>query len=294
MNLPMMVPMRKLMASLTLASVLLAACAEAPAPVNPRDAVLDAMMAVYEAGTLHETLTMSISAAGQTFSFAGEADVDNVHQRIDMTMDLGMLGGEMQVVMDGGVVYMRSPVFQDAGTEWVSMDPSKMDPGDAAQFGGFGTGTTNPSALVGLFAGVFDVKASGSQELKGIPTTHYIGTIDLKKVLEGFSDVVGKDVDAATKEQLAVAVDQFEALGIGEKIPFEIWIDGQGLPRRQRISMDFGDLVPGTEGASMDMTIDLSDFGQPVDIQVPRRSEVTDMTETLAGAGAGSGSGAYG
>jgi len=83
-----------------------------------------------------------------------------------------------------------------------------------------------------------------------------------------------------------------EALGIGEKIPFEIWIDGQGLPRRQRISMDFGDLVPGTEGASMDMTIDLSDFGEPVDIKVPRRSEVTDMTETLAGAGAGSG--AYG
>jgi hypothetical protein len=46
----------------------------------------------------------------------------------------------------------------------------------------------------------------------------------------------------------------------------------------------------------MDMTVDLSDFGEPVDIEIPRRSEVTDMTETLAGAGAGagSGSGAYG
>jgi hypothetical protein len=292
----MMVLMKKLLTSLTVSSVLLAGCADGPAPVNPRDAVLDAMRAVYEAGTLHQSLKMSVSAAGQSFSFSGEADVDNVHQRIDMTMDLGMLGGEMQIVMDGGVVYMRSPVFQDAGTEWVSMDPSKMDPADAAQFGGFGAGTTDPSAFVGLFAGVFDVRASGEQDLKGVSTTRYVGTIDLKKVLEGFSDIVGKDVDAATRKQLEVAVEQFEALGIDEKIPFEIWIDEEGLPRRQRITMDFGDLVPGAEGASMDMTVDFSQFGKPVDIEIPRRSEVTDMTEILAGAGggAGSGSGAYG
>jgi hypothetical protein len=294
----MMVSMRKLLASLIVPSVLLAACAESPAPVNPRDAVLDAMMAVYEAGTLHETLEMSITAAGQSFSFSGEADVDNAHQRIDMTMDLGMLGGEMQMVMDDGVVYMRSPVFSGVGTEWVSMDPAKMDPAAAGQFGGFGTGTTDPSAFVGLFAGVFDVKASGEQELDGVTTTHYVGTIDLKKVLEGFSDVVGNDVDAATKERLALAVEQFEALAIGEEIPFEIWIDAEGLPRRQRITMDFGDLVPGSEEASMDMTVDLSAFGEPVDIEIPHRSDVTDVTETLAGAGAGagmgSGSGAYG
>jgi hypothetical protein len=288
--------MRKLLASLTVSSVLLAACAESPAPVSPRDAVLDAMMAVYEAGTLHETLTMSISAAGQSFSFSGEADVDNEHQRIDMTMDLGMLGGEMQMVMDEGVVYLRSPVFSDVGTVWVSMDPARLDPAAAGQLGGFGTGTTDPSAFVGLFAGVFDVRAKGEQELKGVSTTHYVGTIDLKKVLEGFSDIGGKDVDAATKEQLAQAVEQFESLGIGQRLPFEIWIDEEGLPRKQRVTMDFGDLVPGAEGASMDMTIELSDFGEPVDIEIPRRSEVTDVTETLAGAGAGmgTGSGAYG
>jgi hypothetical protein len=254
------------------------------------------MVAVYEAGSFHQSLDMSMSAAGQSLSISAEADVDNENQRIGMTMDLGMLGGKMQMVMDDGVVYMRSPAFQEAGTEWVSMDPSKMDPAAAAQFGGFGAGTTDPSAFVGLFAGVFDVKASGEQELKGVPTTHYVGTIDLRKVLAGFSDVVGEDADAATRKQLEVAVEQFEALGIDEKIPFEIWIDDEGLPRRQRITMDFGDLGPGSEGAAMEMTVDFSDFGEPVDIEIPRPSEVTDMTEKLAGAGAaaGSGSGAYG
>ena len=264
--------MKKLIASLAVSSVLLGACAKGPAPtpVNPRDAVLNAMTAVYEAGTLHEELKMSMSAAGQSLAISGEADLDNEHKRAHMTMDLGMLGGEMEILIDDGVMYMRSPMFQDAGTEWVKMDPSKMDPAAAAQFGGFGAGTTDPSAFVGLFAGVFDVKASGEQELKGVPTTHYVGTIDLKRVLKGFADVVGKDVDAATKVQLKTAVAQFESLGIQEKIPFEIWIDTDGLPRRQRITMD---------------------FGKPVHIQIPDPSEVTDMTGALGDAGSGSGYG---
>jgi hypothetical protein len=286
--------MKRTLASLAVTAVLLSACADGPSPVNPRDAVLDAMQAVYEMETLHQELEMSISAAGEDLSFSGESDVDNVHQRIDMTMDMGMLGGEMRILMDDGVVYMRSPVFEDVGTEWVSLDPSKIDPAAAAQFGGFGMGTTDPSAYIGLFAGVFDVKASGEQELDGVSTTHYVGTIDLAKVLEGFSDVVGEDVDAATKEQLEMAVEQFRMLGIDKRIPFEIWIDEDGLPRRQRITMDFGDLVPGPEEASMEMTVDFSDFGEPVDIEIPRRSEVTDVTEAMADAGAGSGSGAYG
>jgi hypothetical protein len=287
---------KKILASVAVSSVLLAACAKgsAPAPVNPKDAVLDSMAAVYEAGTLHEDLKMSVSAAGESLSISGEADIDNEHERVDMTMDLGMLGGEMEIVMDGGVMYMRAPMFQDAGTEWVSMDPSKMDPAAAAQFGGFGAGTTDPSAYVGLFAGVFDVKVSGEEELKGVPTTHYVGTIDLKKVLKGFSDVVGEHADAATKKQLKAAVKQFESLGIDEKIPFEIWIDAEGLPRRQRITMDFGKLVPGADEASMEMTVDFSDFGKPVDIDIPPPSEVTDMTDAMADAGSGAGSGPYG
>lgn len=284
--------MKKLLTALAATSVLLGACARGPAPdpVNPRDAVLNAMTAVYEAGTLHEELTMSVGASGEKLSFSGEADLDNEHKRVHMTMDMGMLGGEMEIVMDGGVMYMRSPMFQDAGTDWVSMDPSKMDPAAAAQFGGFGAGTTDPSAFVGLFAGVFNVDISGEQELAGVPTTHYVGTIDLKKVLKGFSDVVGADADAATKAQLEEAVKQFESLGIDEKIPFEIWIDAEGLPRRQRITMDFGKLVPGAEDASMEMTVDFSDFGKPVHIQIPDPSEVTDMTRALGDPGSGSGS----
>jgi hypothetical protein len=253
------------------------------------------MTAVYEAGSYHQELRMSMSAEGQSFSITAEADVDNATKQAAMTMDLGMMGGEMEMVMDDGVIYMRSPAFEGAPTPWVSLDPSKMDPAAAGQFGGFGAGTTDPSAYAGLFAGVFDVKASGEADIDGIATTRYTGTIDLQKVLEGFVDVVGEDADAKTTEQLEAAVEQFEALGIEGKIPFQIWIDEEGLPRRQRITMDFGDLVPGTGDAQLEMTVDYSAFGEPVDVELPKASEVTDVTKMLADAGAaGEKSGAYG
>ena len=286
--------MKRSLLALTALSVL-ASCAEGGTPVSPRDAVLDAMTAVYEAGSYHQELRMSMSAEGQSFSITAEADVDNATKQAAMTMDLGMMGGEMEMVMDDGVIYMRSPAFEGAPTPWVSLDPSKMDPAAAGQFGGFGAGTTDPSAYAGLFAGVFDVKASGEADIDGIATTRYTGTIDLQKVLEGFADVVGEDADAKTTEQLEAAVEQFEALGIEGKIPFQIWIDEEGLPRRQRITMDFGDLVPGTGDAEMEMTVDYSAFGEPVDVELPKASEVTDVTKMMSDAGAaGEKSGAYG
>jgi LppX_LprAFG lipoprotein len=286
--------MKKLLLSLTTLSILVS-CAEGGTPVSPRDAVLDAMTAVYEAGSYHQEMRMSMSAEGQSFSITADADVDNATRQAAMTMDLGMMGGEMEMVMDDAVIYMRSPAFEGAPTPWVSLDPSKMDPAAAAQFGGFGAGTTDPSAYAGLFAGVFDVKAAGDADIDGIPTTRYTGTIDLQKVLEGFADVVGEDADAKTTEQLEAAVEQFEALGIDGRIPFQIWIDDEGLPRRQRITMDFGDLVPGTGEAQMEMTVDYSRFGEPVDVDLPKASEVTDVTRMLTDAGvAGEKSGVYG
>lgn len=284
---------------IVLASValLLAACGGSASTVDPRDAVLDAMTAIYEAGTVHQEFEMSVAAGGQSFAFTGEGDVDNEHQRASMTMDLGVMGGSMDMIVDGGVVYMRAPMFQEVGTDWISMDPSKMDPAAAAQFGGLGSGTMDPSAYVGLFAGVVDVEAEGQEEVGGVTTTRYAGTIDLGKVLENFAGIVGEDVPPATEEQLETALDQIRALGMDGDLPFEIWIDADGFPRRQRITMDFGAMVPGEGEAAMEMTVEYSAFGQPVDIEVPKRSEVTDMTEML-GAGGMSGkseaSAAYG
>jgi hypothetical protein len=50
--------------------------------------------------------------------------------------------------------------------------------------------------------------------------------------------------------------------------------------------MDLGDLVPGTGEAQLGMTVDYSAFGEPVDVELPEPSEVTDVTRMMTGAAA--------
>jgi hypothetical protein len=292
---------RNVLILLAAVTVALAACNEGTTdggpPVDPRDAVLQAMSSAYEVGTMHEEFRFEMSAAGETFTFTGEGDVDNDRQEAEMSMDMGALGGSMDVIMVDGIFYMRSPMFAGAGmpTEWVSMDPAKMDAATAAQFGGGFGGTTDPSAYVGLFAGVVDVRQAGQDTIAGVDTNRYEGTIDLEEVLRRFPEVVGQDLDPNARRQLErgleQALEQFETLGVDGRIPFEIWIDGEGLPRRQVISMDFSGLVPGDEEASMRMQVDFSAFGEPVDIEPPAKRDVTDITrlmDDMEGAGAAS------
>jgi hypothetical protein len=273
------------------ATLALAACNEAAdgPPVDPRAAVVQAMTNAYEAGTMHQEFRFAMSAEGQSFTFTGEGDVDNERQVARMSMDLGALGGSMDMIMVDGIIYLRSATFAGAGipTAWVSMDPSKMDPATAARFGGgFGGGTTDPSAYVALFAGAVDVRAAGSETIGGVATTRYEGSIDIEQVLQRFPELLRDDMDPETREQLEVGLEQmlaqFETLGVDGRLPFEIWIDGEGLPRREVISMELSGLVPGGGDASMEMRLDLSRYGEPVEVRPPAERQVTDITK-LAG-----------
>lgn len=283
---------------LAVATLAPAACSEqvGDADVDPRAAVLQALTSAYEAGTMHQEFRFEMSAAGQTFTFTGEGDVDNARQLARMSMDLGMLGDSIDMVMADGVVYMRSPMFSGAGitTEWVGMDPAKMDPAVAAQLGGgFGGGTTDPSAYVALFAGAVEVRAAGAESIDGVATTRYRGSIDIQEVLRRFPEVLGDDLGARARRRLERGLEQmlaqFESLGVAARMPFEIWIDDDGYPRREVVSMDFSGLLPGTEEAAMQMRIDLSRFGEPVDVRPPAKRNVTDISrfsEELEGAAA--------
>jgi hypothetical protein len=269
------------------AALALAACQEAATPTSPEpssdasQAVLDALVAAYEAGTVHQEFRMDVSAGAQSFSFSGEADFDYGRQRGVMSMDLGVLGGEVDMIVDGTVTYMRSPTFaQQVPTEWVKMDLAKIDPKAAAQLGG--GGMVDPSAYVNLFAGAVDVAEGGAEEVGGVATTRYEGTIDMRRAVDRFPAVLGREAGTSARKALEESLDQLEALGIEARIPFEIWIDDDGLPRRQRIAMDFGGLVPGAEDASMEIQVDFSAFGEPIDIEVPKGREVTDVTAALS------------
>jgi hypothetical protein len=263
----------------------LAACAGEPAPtpaprLEPQTVLSEALTNAYQIDTVHQEFRMSFSADGEHFVFTGTADVDNARQRASMTMDLGMLGGTMDLIVADGVTYMRSPMLgRHVDTDWVSMDLAELSPVAAAQFSeGFG-GATEASSYAALLAGVVDAHVEGHEVVGGVRTTHYVGTVDVVKASEALAKIVGDEVGHDAEEQLERTILQLKVMGL-RRVPFEAWVDDDGLLRRERFTMDLG-MFPGAGDATMEMTMDLSGYGEPVDIEVPPRSQVTDITELI-------------
>ena len=69
---------------------------------------------------------------------------------------------------------------------------------------------------------------------------------------------------------------QLEQLGeLGDaEIPVDVWIDADGLPRRMQLDMGGDVRASGRRRRTLTMTIELFDYGEPVDIEVPSPDEV--------------------
>jgi hypothetical protein len=193
-----------------------------------------------------------------------------------MTLDLFGVGGHsasMQMIFDELVIYMRFPPGLGAelpgGKSWVKMDLEALgkqqgiDLGELTQFG-----QTNPTQSLWFLQGASDdFEEVGEEEVRGVGTTHYRGTVDLRKAAEQISEAA-----RTTAERL------IELMGVS-KLPFEVWIDDEGLARRIKYEQPLP--AAAGEDASMTLTMDFFDFGVDVDVEPPPESEVTDIQELL-------------
>lgn len=281
----MMGSMKRFLA-LGVVAITLAACAEQGTVANPRATVLSAIANVYEANTVHMEFEMGVTGGPEGFEFSGTQDVELSSGRGHGTMNLGMLGGTVEMVTDGEVFYMSSGAFGGGiDTEWISFDMSRIDSGMGGPFGGLSGGQSDPAAFIGLFGGVVDVRATGEERIDGVQTTRYEGTIDVAKVIEGLGEVAGDDIDPASVRRMT---KQLDAFGL-ETVAFQVWVDDNQLLRKERLEMDLSSVPGAPENAAMTIEARFSDYGEPVDIEIPKPSEVTDVTEQLGGAGSGPG-----
>lgn len=176
-----------------------------------------------------------------------EGTVDYVHHRGRLSYP-----GDNEMLFDRDVTYMRWPMpWRDTPT-WVRMpsDSGAPDPLDLQD-----RAMNNPSSLLAFLTGASDdVHRIGSEEVRGTPTIHYEGTLDLQKV-----------VDRAPPEQRAELQDtlNFIAEDTPTTVPFGLWVDGDGIAHRLRIDQDGGPA----------MTIEYYDFGIPVEITPPPADE---------------------
>jgi hypothetical protein len=254
-------------------------------PVS-RKIVLTSIMTTAAAKTARTELTVDASGGGSNGSakMTAEGVVDFATGDSQMTMYVdGPLGSALS---DGfetrtvdGVVYVRWPSGlpgnpSSNGKPWFAMDTSKS--------GGAGgsspldlSGQVDPTkALAYLETVSSDVREVGSETIRGADTTHYHATLDLAKSV----DLNGKNVPPGLRD----AMKQFA--GLFGTIPADVWIDGDGRMRRERLEIDFGKVLrgigaPGSQNddSVITETLDFYDFGAPVHVEAPPADQVTQF-----------------
>lgn len=235
-------------------------------PALDPQAVLQQATADLATQTVELTFTVEADAEGRQVSASGEMAIDPERELAHLTVAVdglpGLPGaGEMELVIDRTTVYVRGDALPDAG--WL-----KVDADHTAMHGAFGpTEPADPAAFLDALRTATDIEIAGTEEIRGVPTTHFRGTLDLAAFLE--------QVPAAKEKDAAAARDAFARFErqMGElNVSFDAWVDGDEVPRRFRI-----EVAPETAEGSVVVTMDVLEIGGELDIEVPSGKDVTDL-----------------
>lgn len=234
------------------AALVLSACGGA----GGLDAVAKAADKATSAGSEHVSFSGDVVAGAQTIKLAGTGDFQQQPRlgRASFAVSGGPVQGTLDEVMNGWTVYMRSPVFARVlpqGKSWVSLDVKTLgsklgvDVGQVAQ--------SSPTDVLPALEKAGSVKKVGSETIDGVQTTHYQAVIDPAKLPNG--------------AQLAKAhLSPF---------PVDVWIGGDGLPRRLTISEA---ATENGQTVTTRMTMNFSGYGEQVHVTAPPADQTLDLT----------------
>ena len=135
------------------------------------------------------------------------------------------------------------------GKKWIELDLSS-----AAKGAGFSASAADgPKEGLKILERVEDAKEIGKEDIDGVPTTHYKGTLPTPE------EVFGVKVEYST-------------------LHVDVWIDGQGRVRRMQTAVSGSvNEVEGSE-TNTELTIDYVEFGRVPKIEPPPADEVFNAT----------------
>jgi hypothetical protein len=237
---------------------------------------------------------MDVPAFGP-FAFTASGAFDTPSKQAEMTMDLGSFaelmsglagsfGGnapsglgdpekwKLEMRLDGLVAYMRMPLLASElpnGKEWVRLDlaaAARLKGMDLAELQSLAKGSDPRETLDFLRSVAGDVTRVGTEDVRGVPTTHYFAIIDWQKALRQAARQAGQEG----------ILQQLQSLGGSmSNVPVDVWVDADS--RVRRMTMEFSFSSPdGQEQATASMSMELFDYGAPVSVEAPPASDVVD------------------
>jgi len=214
-----------------------------------------------------ETVRATMGATGGPEEFEMQIAMD-LRDSVSVEMVMATQGEVTTIRLIDSVMYMEIPETvreRNDGKRWMEMDFSAAS----------GTGLdeqirdADPVQQVKTLLELEGVTVVGEETVGGVPTVHYSVTVTTEEHL-ALLEKQG-ELDSAS---LANAEDQLAEFGVAE-IQTELWIDEQYWPRRARVTM-------GEMGL---MTVDYTDYNEPVTIETPPAAETTDFAELLGDLG---------
>ena len=204
--------------------------------------------------------------------------MDRVTRTGEMTSTESVAGHSfaMSERLSGLTVYMNVSSIPGLdqlthGKQWLKMDMSRA-------FGSLGVGSlsttsSDPSQFVDYLRAVSDnTRKVGTDTVRGVATTRYRAVIDLRK----YPNVAPPGQRATAKR----AITRMEEVLGGHTMPMDVWIDHDRLVRRMSFTM--GECV-NRQKLSMDMTMDLYDYGPQHTTPMPSGSQTFDLNPLVAG-----------
>lgn len=233
-----------------------------------------------EAGTARASFVIDV--AGMTLSGEGVGDLDQGLAEGSLLLGEGQDRIEVVAAADGFYARLPQHLGMATGKPWVKVDRSVLTELVGIGLGPLGSSlSAAPFDVLGYLQGVSgEVRIVGPDTVWGSETTRYTASIDLGRVAEELSGVAR---DSA----------QHAASALGEPVPADLWVDGEGRLRKLTVTVDLAkvDGAPssrntasavGADGTAT-ATFELYDFGTDIDVSPPPADQVSDVGALLNG-----------
>lgn len=195
-------------------------------------------------------MKMEITSSGMVTTAEGVMDYtgDQPATQMSMTMPGGTAGGgEMEVIMLDGIIYMSMPGATQPGT-YFKLDP-KANPEVAKQMGGLNS--LDMANMTKAFTdGLEKVETVGSEDVDGVEATHYVVTVNTKAA-----------------QSMLGGIEGAEGAEIPAELTYDIWLDDEGRIVKMEADM----------GSTGSMTMNVFEHGADVSVKAPPADKVQEM-----------------
>lgn len=175
-------------------------------------------------------------------------------------------GAKGQALLTDNVLYAKVPQlarFVSDGKPWVKIELSQV-----AQRTGFDVQSmvqqiqqVDPAGQTKMFTGSKDARRVGAETVDGVKTTHYTGTVTVQDALNR--------LDADARQKVSRWLPKDHANG---KINFDLWTDGDNLPRK------LVSKASDKQGDSGTVTVLYSDYGKSFSVNPPPSDQVGQLS----------------